>query len=161
MAGLRRRDARMRAEAIVGPNMTPMVDVILVILIFFMATTVIVGEEWFLGAGLTRQAREGAAAQAPADPFEMPPPRFTLRLRVGEGGTVVSGLGAPVVVASPAAMDAWAEGALAALDRPSLVIVVAPAPDVPYEHVVALHDALVRAGVEQIGLSAGAAGDPP
>src|SRR5690606_9925072 len=111
MAALRRRDARMRAEALVGggPNMTPMVDVILVILIFFMATTVIVGEEWFLGAGLTRQApheaREGAGAdEAQEDPFEMPPPRFTLRLSVGEGGTVVSGLGEPAIVGSPGAM---------------------------------------------------------
>src|SRR5690606_2921453 len=106
--------------------------------IFFMATTVIVGEEWFLGAGLTRQApheaREGAGAdEAQEDPFEMPPPRFTLRLSVGEGGTVVSGLGEPAIVGSPGAMDAWAERALAGLDRSSLVILVAPAPDVPYE----------------------------
>lgn len=156
----------MRAEALAGggPNMTPMVDVILVILIFFMATTVIVGEEWFLGAGLTRpqEARSpGAEAPpAPEDPFEMPPPRFTLRISVGEGGSVVSGLGEPVVVGAPAAMDTWAEQALGGLDRASLVIVVAPAPDVPYEHVVALHDALVRAQVGQIGLGGAPGGSP-
>lgn len=158
---LRRMDARSRAEAVVGPNMTPMVDVILVILIFFMATTVIVGEEWFLGAGLTGAREAGAAggeAQTRADPFEMPPARFTLRLRAGAAGTVVQGLGEAVVVGPPAAMDAWTEASLGGLDASSLVVVIAPAPDVPYEDVVAVHDALVRAQVEQIALAAGDGG---
>jgi biopolymer transport protein ExbD len=154
---LRRMDARSRAEAVVGPNMTPMVDVILVILIFFMATTVIVGEEWFLGAGLSREARADAGAEAGVetrvDPFEMPPPRFTLRLRAGETGTVVQGLGQAVVVGSPAAMDAWAQASLGGLDASSLVVLIAPAPDVRYEDVVAVHDALVRAQVEHIALA--------
>lgn len=155
-APLRRKDARWRAEAVVGPNMTPMVDVILVILIFFMATTVIVGDEWFLGAGLARPAAGGQAAAPEADPFEMPPPRFTVRLTAGAGGTVVQGLGEPTVVGAPARMDAWAAEALRGLDRAALVVLIAPAPDVPYEHVVAVHDALVRAQIEQIALTPGA-----
>lgn len=155
---LRRKDARWRAEAVVGPNMTPMVDVILVILIFFMATTVIVGDEWFLGAGLARPAAApGLAPQPEADPFEMPPPRFTVRLTAGAGGTVVQGLGEAIVVGAPARMDAWAAGALGGLDRALLVVLISPAPDVPYEDVVAVHDALVRAQIEQIALTPGAA----
>lgn len=154
---LRRKDARWRAEAIVGPNMTPMVDVILVILIFFMATTIIVGDEWFLGAGLARPGAGGQAPAAEADPFEMPPPRFTLRLTSGAGGTVVQGLGEATVVGGPARMDTWAAEALGGLDRASLVVLITPAPDVPYEHVVAVHDALVRAQVEQIALTPGGA----
>lgn len=36
--------------------MTPMVDVVLVILIFFMAATTIAGQEWFLQAGVESEA---------------------------------------------------------------------------------------------------------
>ena len=40
-----------------GPSMTPMVDVVLVILIFFMASASFVGPEWFLRAALPVLAR--------------------------------------------------------------------------------------------------------
>ncbi|MDX2148115.1 MAG: biopolymer transporter ExbD [Planctomycetota bacterium] len=39
-----------------GPNMTPMVDVVMVILVFFMASAAILGPEWFLNAGLVRRS---------------------------------------------------------------------------------------------------------
>ncbi|MFG0283155.1 MAG: ExbD/TolR family protein [Phycisphaerales bacterium JB039] len=157
---LRKRDARSRAEAFAGPNMTPMVDVILVILIFFMATTVIVGEEWFLGAGVSLPAAAaGAARPERTDPFQTPAPRFVLHMRRGaDGRTVISGIGDDI--AGAATMDDWVRAALGGLDNESLVILIDPEPDVPYEDVVALHDALTRAGVGRIAL-AGAAGALP
>ena len=53
---------RGRGAAHFGPNMTPMVDVVMVILIFFMASAAFVGEEWFLFAAIPVQAAPGQAA---------------------------------------------------------------------------------------------------
>jgi len=62
-----------------GPNMTPMVDVVLVILIFFMASTAFIGPEWFLRAALPS---DQAADQGGAD-FSLPPARFEIVLAIG------------------------------------------------------------------------------
>src|SRR5690348_11081756 len=47
-----RRGALASWELHYGPNMTPMVDVVMVILIFFMASTSVLGPEWFLKTAL-------------------------------------------------------------------------------------------------------------
>ncbi|MFZ4431104.1 MAG: biopolymer transporter ExbD [Phycisphaerales bacterium] len=50
--GFRNRSARATHESHYGPNMTPMVDVVMVILIFFMASAAILGPEWFIKSNL-------------------------------------------------------------------------------------------------------------
>ena len=42
----RRRSALYTWQLQFGPNMTPMVDVVMVILIFFMASATFAGAEW-------------------------------------------------------------------------------------------------------------------
>lgn len=64
---LRRRDARTVYTRHVGPNMTPMVDVVMVILVFFMASAAFLGPEWFLRTLVPQPAPVDAAAN-PADP---------------------------------------------------------------------------------------------
>ena len=72
-----------------GPNMTPMVDVVLVILIFFMAATTIVGQEWFLKADLPEQREETSETNG----FTLPTPMLDLELFVERDRVVARGLG--------------------------------------------------------------------
>lgn len=145
------RGALKQWELHFGPNMTPMVDIVMVILIFFMARSALIGPEWFLRAALPRQTgagTSGAAAAAP-DPFELPPARFEIDLRVDASGrTLVTGLGlagaAPDDLAGPL-------GELAGV-RDEAVVLIRPAAAVPYRDVVLVRDLCERAGIGSVGL---------
>ena len=123
-----------------GPNMTPMVDVVLVILIFFMAATTIAGQEWFLRTDLPEQHDEDEASNG----FDLPTPMLDLALFVENKRVMVRGLGdAPLgledVIARISGMDpAMSEG---------LILRIGASDEVPYGSIVALHDAGNRVGM--------------
>ena len=157
--GWQRRDARADYERHhTGPNMTPMVDVVMVILIFFMASTVILGPELLLATGL-EPADEPRAAGDPR--FAIERPAFEIELSVREGLVVVTGLGvidgelsslgeAARSLARDLGMGDRASGT-AASDG-GVRMIIAPADTVPYEAVVRVQDLLRDAGFEEIGL---------
>lgn len=147
--GWRRRDARAIYEMHTGPNMTPMVDVVMVILIFFMASTVIMGPELLLRTGLDST---GAARRTPgADPaFAIDAPEFTIRLHTHDGAVVASGFG---LDAEPLGMLTHAAASLAAETDPSSVtVVIVPEDEVPYEAVIVVQDMLTDAGFMSVRL---------
>lgn len=147
--GWRRRDARAIYEMHSGPNMTPMVDVVMVILIFFMASTVIMGPELLLRTSLDST---GAARGRPgADPaFAIDAPEFTIRLHTHDGAVVVSGFG---LDAEPLRFLATATTTLAAETNPAVVsVVIVPEDEVPYEAVIAVQDMLTDAGFRSVRL---------
>ena len=72
----RRRNALALYDSHYGPNMTPMVDVVMVILIFFMASTAFLGPEWFLKTHLPT-----VGSKAPTDAPEQT--RLRVVLSVG------------------------------------------------------------------------------
>src|SRR5256885_8124330 len=72
----RRRSALHAWELNYGPNMTPMVDVVMVILIFFMASASFAGSEWFLKTAIPKQGTAEAPKADKPDPFKLPPARF-------------------------------------------------------------------------------------
>ena len=72
-----------------GPNMTPMVDVVLVILIFFMAATTIVGQEWFLSADLPEQQRDADVSAGSL----LPTPMLDVELFLRDGVVLARGMG--------------------------------------------------------------------
>jgi len=154
-ASLPKRSALRQWEQRFGPNMTPMVDIVMVILIFFMAGTALVGPEWVLRAAIPAEGRGGGGAA----PFELPAARFEVGLAVSGGGTVVSGLG----LADGTLAEA--EGALAALGADSaganLIVMLRPAADVPYRDVVRLHDACEKAGITRVALASPTPVHPP
>ena len=85
--GLRRRSVLGDPGKRSGPMMTPMVDVVLVILIFFMASTTIAGYEWFLQAGVEA---ESASEPAPEEArFDLPAAIIEVDLVSGEDGAVL------------------------------------------------------------------------
>ncbi|MGE3107150.1 MAG: ExbD/TolR family protein [Phycisphaerales bacterium] len=151
IGGLRRRGALQVWEDRFGPNMTPMVDIVLVILIFFMAGTTFISREWFLRSETLMQS----ATQKPRDPMDLPPVWLTVRL-YGEagGGTTFSGIGVEPGVRRPLAEFS---GAIAEFskgtDTKKIVVVLAPEREVAYRDVVAAHEACAASGIDRVGVT--------
>lgn len=129
-------------ESHIGPNMTPMVDVVMVILIFFMASAVVLGPEWFVPARLPR-----TDAVAPAA-VTTPPPRVVLTIGREGSATVIDANGARVALAELATTL----NGLTQSRVDDAIILVQPAADVPYEDVVRVHAACSEAGYRKVGL---------
>ncbi len=153
--GFRRRGALHQWELHFGPNMTPMVDVVMVILIFFMASTALLGPEWFLRADVAPDASKGAALRN--DPrFQLPEVRLEVRLRVDAGGTVADAFGREGLsmdeleaLAAEVAKDMVPEEPGGSAEP---VVVIAPEARVAYNDVVRAHDACTKAGFRRVGL---------
>lgn len=147
----RKRNAQSLYDVHYGPNMTPMVDVVMVILIFFMAGTVILGPEWFL--------RSSLPVVGEGDPNAPQPQRARLRL----AGDVENGVTVAISIDDGAEMAPMslglAEDYLARLagDQPAagLVVLVQPEKTVAYDAVVRLHETCARLGIERVGIVPG------
>ena len=151
------RRRRYRRRGAFGPNMTPMVDVVLVILIFFMGAMGLAAAEQYLSTGApppdaSRDSESASESQTPADRSpRAQASRAILRMTVGPGGrTVVNGMGLTNVGLDTVA-DRLEAIVKAGFDE-SVIVVVAPASGVPYQDVVLVHDAAARAGITNIRL---------
>lgn len=133
-----------------GPNMTPMVDVVMVILIFFMASAAIIGPSWFLRTALPPEGAAGATAEDQL---------VRLRVRIGAGGGVeAAASNLPPEVASPGAgsigdFERWAADLAARVGPERVVVLIEPAAEAAYEDVVRLHEAMHRLGIGKVGLA--------
>lgn len=141
------RSALAQHELDFGPNMTPMVDIVMVILIFFMGATTFAGAEWFLHMAVpVASAGEGAG-----DPFELPPARFEIRLRPGADGRVLwSGIGE-----GEQKMEMLEPMLTALVERvgvETVEVIIQPEGGTVYEDVVRAADACAAAGVRVVGL---------
>lgn len=150
--GLRRRDALHSHSLHFGPNMTPMVDVVMVILIFFMASAAFLGSEWFLKAAIPFDAGRGTNPKKPNDPTALPPIRLDLIMDVDEAGRTV--------VTFPPLTRAPLESFFARIaefknDKSAgdIEVVIRPTARVPYADVVRAHAACDDAGIYKLGIS--------
>lgn len=145
--------SRRRGAHSGGPNMTPMVDVVLVILIFFMAAMGLAVREHFLRTGAPRLAGEAGQTPSTAPAFTddpLPASRAVLRLTREGGTTLVSGLGMQRVGISD--VNARLQDFAQADAADSIIVIVTPDHNVPYQDVVLVHDACARAGVTNVRL---------
>jgi biopolymer transport protein ExbD len=117
-----------------GPNMTPMVDVVLVILIFFMAATTIVGQEWFLAADLPEQREESNASSG----FDLPTPMLDVELFVERDRVLARGMGSDAIGIDEAISRI---GGMDPVLSAGLILRIGASDDVPYGAIVAIHDA--------------------
>lgn len=134
-----------------GPNMTPMVDVVMVILIFFMASATFAGAEWFLKAGIPRDGSARSAPPTPgSDPFDLPPARFEVSLTVENGRTIArgQGIGESELADLPARLAQLATADTAE----KIVLIIRPDAAVPYPDVIRVHDAAAKAGITKVGM---------
>jgi biopolymer transport protein ExbD len=128
-----------------------MVDVVMVILIFFMTWMSFVGAEWFLRTALPKQGAQSETGAATADPFKLPPARFEITLSAGPGGqTVAFGEGLPPepIDTLPARLANLAKG----VTQDDIVLVIRSEAAVPYGDVIKAHDAAAAAGIAKVGL---------
>ncbi len=158
----RRRRALDVASLHFGPNMTPMVDVVMVILVFFMVSAAFLGPEWLLGSLVPRPAAavgSGNTAQGPGqgptntDPLSTPPVRFTIDLRVIASTqpprTVAVGAGltdAPIDQVVSALKQQVGEKSLAGVE-----VLIRPGQGVPWGEVVHTHELCTKAGFVRVG----------
>lgn len=159
-----RRSALEVYQGHFGPNMTPMVDVVMVILVFFMASAVVLGPDWFIRAALPVRS---AAAGTTRDGLV----RLELSLEWTDGTTrirgVYSGDGRRELSLPPAPdglpldeLRAWMGSLVRAAGPRRLLVAIAPSRQVPYQDVVTAHEACLAAGIERIGI-APAGVEPP
>ena len=138
-----------------GPNMTPMVDVVMVLLVFFMACAAFVGPEWFL-KGLLAQRAPRPGSETPAKPqLEKPRPiQITLTHDFALGGTRATGLDLTSVSLAEilaALTTRITTGPDASRDKATIEVVIAPAPNVPIQDVVRLHEGCDKLGIGRVG----------
>ena len=146
----RRRDARTTWEMHYGPSMTPMCDVVLVILVYFMASTSLAGAEWFLKAGIPREGKVESKQPEGTDPLALPPARFEISLVVVEGKTMARGQG--VGECGVDELQAKFVELSRGLSGEDLVVVIRPEAGVPYPDVIRAQDAATKAGIQKVGL---------
>ncbi len=152
---LRRRWAVHQWSLHFGPNMTPMVDVVMVILVFFMASAAFLGPEWMLKSLVPRPPAAGAGKAEPAGPNDAPLPPVRLEITLARdpatGRTLATGVGQTGVVV-PDVLDAlarFAEGT----PKDQIEVLVKPDRDVPYRDVVRVHEGAARTGITRVGVA--------
>ena len=151
---LRRRDALHLRDKQIGPSMTPMVDVVLVILIFFMGSAVIGASEGLLSTGLAPEPDE-VDAQAASDraqddgAFALRTPVIEVRLSAEGGTIVVEGFGA---AGDLDRFETAATEATRGLDLTAVEALLSPDDDVPWEAVVRVRGVLEGLGVGTVAL---------
>jgi biopolymer transport protein ExbD len=152
---LREAQAKRRARRGLSLNLTPMIDVTFLLLVFFVCTTKALDKQALLRADLSERGGTGVAADALA--LDEPPLRIEL---VREGGATRYRVLAPM----PQPGDAVELGAMLATRRygpgnptglfaAEQPIELAPAREVPWEEAVAAFNAVTRAGYTRISFA--------
>lgn len=154
--GLRRRDALHTWTTGFAPNMTPMVDVVMVILVFFMVSAAFVGPEWFLRTVLPAPPGTGRTGTPDTAKATV---RIDITLAVKDGATVASGQGLS---------EAGLEAMIAAVERAArqagdnvqetVEVVLRPSGQVPYRDLIRMHEACQQAGIERVTVAVRKAG---
>ena len=155
---MRQRSALSAHQAHIGPNMTPMIDVVMVILVFFMASSALLGPEWFIRTSLPKTRQSALPAG------QTPPTRVVLALDIDAngsplatmtttpGGEVPTG---PTTTVGPAPVQEAMEALQTLVSRigtADMVVVIDPKPNVPYEDVVTLHAFCHGLEIRKVGL---------
>lgn len=137
-----RSAASLHAAAM--PNMTPMVDIVMVILVFFMATASVMGPEWLLKSALaSTKARTSSA------PTDVKPVRLAIS---ADGATatlfVTGGAGSPTPMAD---LERVLKGLAKDAGTAEVAVSLDPDDGAPYDAVVKAHEACERAGITKVG----------
>lgn len=130
------------------PNLAPMVDVVMVILIFFMLGAGFALSEGVLSTRLPTQIGPGGAARV----WIVPTVRIALMQRP-DGGADILVMGKPLSENTPEALEALLRSKIEAGADPNGNVLVAPDPLVRYEQVIAVLDACHRAGMSRVQIA--------
>ncbi|MBU6414026.1 MAG: biopolymer transporter ExbD [Planctomycetes bacterium] len=162
MALLRRhRTSRETYDLHYGPNMTPMVDVVMVILVFFMASAAILGPTWFLRAALPPAPKDAATTPAKDDLLRMRisierSPEGTVFVRWTEAKGDAAPQPSPKAFATIAELKQRLNDLVRQHQSWRMVVLIDPRPNVPMQDVVTVHAACQALGIEKVGLASAA-----
>ncbi len=133
----------------VGPNMTPMVDVTMVILIFFMLGSSFASRAWYLTNNIP--AIKGGLANTPAR--AMPATRLEIRLRQ-RGNHTMAIIGVFQTEDLSGRLLRWLLEKKKLLGKKTQVLLV-PGNDVPYQNVLTVYSDCIQAKFRHVafGLS--------
>ncbi|NUQ52701.1 MAG: biopolymer transporter ExbD [Phycisphaerales bacterium] len=158
MSALRRRLSLAQARDLHhAPNMTPMVDVVMVILVFFMASSAVLGPEWFIKSALPVRVPGASVA---TDTFRL---EFTLRsVPIDDNGANTAGVraGSRTVVTGESLTDAPLKALVLRLEQLAkdnagreIAVLLKPDARVPMQDLVFAHDACNRLGIAKVGMT--------
>jgi biopolymer transport protein ExbD len=138
-----------------GPNMTPLVDVVMVILIFLMMAGSFTQGGWFLKSTIPIKSKGGAQTQVPAgmipdEPLEVRIDNAADGFRVVAGDIRSSGDREALRVALAQKLAAFQA---AGTSRDRVQVVLMPGRNVKYENIVAVYEAALRAGFTKVGFA--------
>jgi len=134
------------------PNLAPMVDVVMVILIFFMLGTTFAISEGVLPTQLPSQIGPGGGATVTI----VPAVRIALLEQPG-GGCQIVVMEHELRDNSFEALHEFMRGRIEARADPSGRVLIGAEPGVEYQHVISAMDACVRAGFNNIQFSVSSA----
>jgi biopolymer transport protein ExbD len=137
--------------------MTPLVDVVMVILIFLMLTGTFAGTEWYLVSDLPMRESGGGNVQPPPGGF---PEVQLVEIRVDQNATrdgFVARVG-QIQTGDPKILSAGlqrlrAQYAKADPTLEKIQVIISPASAVKYEHIVEVYQAAMDASFKKIGFA--------
>lgn len=140
-----------------GPNMTPLVDVVMVILIFLMLTGTFAGTEWYLVSDLPIRRTGGGSIETPPGGF---PEYELLEVRVDQNATrdgFVARAG-QIQTSDPKVLAAGLRKLSEQYTRvdPELEkvqVIISPGKTVKYEDLVQVYQAAMDAQFKKIGFA--------
>lgn len=135
--------AASRRQGALDLMMTPMIDVVFLLLVYFIATTSFQRPESPLPAGVAKPPGGRAADAKPPDPLEVIPEEIVLRVRQDEGGGISYQVNGSAVGGYLELVERLTRIVSVRADVP---IVVAPEKRVPMQDAIAAYDAARRAG---------------
>jgi biopolymer transport protein ExbD len=160
MASNRQRGVFKKMQVHIGPNMTPMVDVVMCILIFFMLGSTLATPELFLKSNTAAIDKAGLGDMAGTQ--KLPSVRMTIKLSrqaaVEGGQTLVSAFDSPPMRMSRVdepdqSLNQAIFGRLA--DRRKTIsddvqVLIVPEANVPYQDVITIYDFCTKLKFKQV-----------
>jgi biopolymer transport protein ExbD len=137
----------MRAAAHVGPNMTPMVDVVMVILIFFMLGSSFASPDWYLTNNTP--AIKGGLNNVKVQ--KMPATRILIKL-TQIGSHTRASIAAFQTEDISGQLLKWLKAKKKAAGK-NVQVLISPANDVPYQQVITTYSDCVQAQYTHVAFS--------
>ena len=138
-----------------GPNMTPLVDVVMVILIFLMMTGSFTQGGWFLQSSVPIKSKGGAQTDVapgfvPDEPLEVRIDNSADGFRVLAGDIRSTGDREQLRLALEQKLKQFQAAGQA---KEKIQVVLMPGRNVKYENIVAVYEAALRAGFTKVGFA--------
>ena len=138
-----------------GPNMTPLVDVVMVILIFLMMAGSFAQGGWFLQSSVPIKAKGGQKAEIPPgtipdEPLEVRIDNAADGFRVIAGDIRVEGDRERLKAALAQKLEQFQA---AGTPKDKIQVVLMPGRSVKYDNIIAVYEAALRAGFTKVGFA--------